>query len=135
MLLKKFVFVALAVVSYSSAPAFAQNGHEGMHMGGSAGSGQISKPTKDPYMNDTMASMDAMHKDMMDMSKMNGVPDHDFMVMMIPHHKGALDMAQIYLKYAKDPKVKKLAQGIIAAQKKEILQMEQWLKTGIGEKK
>jgi uncharacterized protein (DUF305 family) len=47
--------------------------------------------------------------------------------MMIPHHQAAVDMAQAELKYGKDPEIRKLSQDIIAAQNKEIAQMQAWL--------
>jgi uncharacterized protein (DUF305 family) len=131
MLRKISVLGVLGSFVYFSSPGFAQSGHEGMHHGEKpAASGQESA-----YMKETMASMDTMHKEMADPSKMTGNPDHDFMLMMIPHHKGALDMAEIYLKYGKEEKVKKLARKIIADQKKEIAQMEKWLKDGATAKK
>lgn len=37
-------------------------------------------------------------------------------------------MAEVVLKYGKAPKVKKLAQDIIAARKQEIAMMQAWLK-------
>jgi len=67
-----------------------------------------------------------MHKDMA--VPLTGDADRDFLAGMIPHHQGAVDMAEVVLKYGKDPKVKKLAQDIIAAQKQEIAMMQAWLK-------
>jgi len=67
-----------------------------------------------------------MHKDMA--VPLTGDADRDFLAGMIPHHQGAVDMAEVVLKYGKDPEVKKLAQDIIAAQKQEIAMMQGWLK-------
>jgi len=67
---------------------------------------------------------DKMMKDMM-MSPM-GDADQAFTMMMIPHHQGAIDMAEIEIKYGKDPILKKMAQKIIAAQKKEIEEFKKW---------
>ena len=67
-----------------------------------------------------------MHKDMA--VPLTGDADRDFLASMIPHHQGAIDMAQVVLKHGKDPKVRKLAQDIIDAQQKEIATMKAWLK-------
>jgi uncharacterized protein (DUF305 family) len=72
------------------------------------------------------ASMKKMDHDMAS-GKMTGDPDHDFTVMMIPHHQGAVDMAKVELKYGKDPELRALCEDIIVAQKKEIAQMKAWL--------
>jgi uncharacterized protein (DUF305 family) len=66
------------------------------------------------------------------MSGMSGVEytgdaDHDFVAHMIPHHKGAVAMAKVELKYGKDAKLRALAEEIIASQGKEIAFMKQWL--------
>jgi uncharacterized protein (DUF305 family) len=58
-----------------------------------------------------------------------GNTDRDFAAMMIPHHQGAIDMAQAELRYGKDPTMRRLAQDVIAAQKKEIAMMQRWLTT------
>jgi uncharacterized protein (DUF305 family) len=55
-----------------------------------------------------------------------GNADRDFVAGMIPHHNGAIDMAQVELQYGTDPTLKKLAQQIIAAQREEIAFMQQW---------
>ena len=56
-----------------------------------------------------------------------GNADIDFIRGMIAHHQGAIDMSEIVLKHGRDASVKKLANEIIAAQKKEIAQMQAWL--------
>jgi len=57
----------------------------------------------------------------------SGNSDVDFMRGMIPHHQGAIDMAQIALASSSDPVVRKLATEIVEAQKKEISLMQRWL--------
>ena len=66
-----------------------------------------------------------MHKDMT--MAFTGNPDVDFAQGMIPHHQGAINMANVVLKYGKDPEMKKLAEEIIKAQDTEIAFMKGWL--------
>ena len=72
------------------------------------------------------AAMDRMHMAMMAVAY-SGDPDADFARNMIPHHQGAIDMAEVELKYGKDPELRNLANDIIAAQQKENAMMKQWL--------
>ncbi|KAB8314356.1 DUF305 domain-containing protein [Tolypothrix campylonemoides VB511288] len=52
--------------------------------------------------------------------------DLRFINAMIPHHEGAITMAQDALSKSKRPEIKKLAQDIVSSQQKEIDQMKQW---------
>ncbi|MGO8915091.1 MAG: DUF305 domain-containing protein, partial [Stellaceae bacterium] len=71
------------------------------------------------------ASMQTMMKGMN--VKPTGNPDKDFVLMMMPHHQGAIDMAQVELQYGTDPELRQLATDIVTAQEKEIAQMKDWL--------
>lgn len=73
-----------------------------------------------------MDSMNDMHEDMMEGMQANDA-DVAFAKGMLPHHEGAVDMAEIQLKYGKDDTMRKLAEDVIAAQEAEIKQMEDWL--------
>ncbi|MEO6607626.1 MAG: DUF305 domain-containing protein [Aestuariivirga sp.] len=57
----------------------------------------------------------------------SGKPDLDFAKGMIPHHQGAIDMAKVELEFGKDPEIKKMAEGVLAAQTSEIELMTKWI--------
>jgi uncharacterized protein (DUF305 family) len=59
--------------------------------------------------------------------KPTGKPDRDFVLTMMPHHQGAIDMAKVELQYGTDPELHQLATDIVTAQEKEIAQMKDWL--------
>jgi len=66
----------------------------------------------------------AMNKMMTDMEiKPSGDVDRDFVAMMIPHHQGAIDMAQAELRYGRNEQLRRLAQEIIVSQSQEIAAM------------
>ena len=75
---------------------------------------------------DLMDGMDAMNADMMAGGTATDI-DVAFVCSMIPHHRGAIDMAKAELAHGDDPWAKALAEGIIAAQEKEIAEMKDWL--------
>ena len=70
-------------------------------------------------------AMTRMHHAMMQPGR--GDPDRDFATMMIPHHQGAVDMAKAELQFGKEPRLRRLAQGIIVEQAQEIAVMRQVL--------
>ena len=74
-----------------------------------------------------MKSMMKNNDEKMASMKMTGNADVDFAMMMRVHHQGAIDMAQAELRDGKDAQMRKLATSIIAAQKKEIAQLDKFL--------
>lgn len=72
------------------------------------------------------AAAQKMHKDMS--SEYTNDVDVDFVRGMIPHHQGAIDQAEILLKHSTNLRLRRLAGGIIASQRREIRFMEKWLR-------
>jgi uncharacterized protein (DUF305 family) len=60
---------------------------------------------------------------------LTGNADHDFVILMIPHHQGAIDMAVVQLKYGSDPELRRKAQSIIDDRKVGVAELEAWLNT------
>lgn len=58
--------------------------------------------------------------------------DQHFIQMMIPHHQGAVDMANLALEKAQNPELKTLAEAIKTSQTMEINQMREWYKQWYG---
>ncbi len=58
--------------------------------------------------------------------------DKSFLVEMIVHHEGAVEMAKLALTNSKHKEIKDLADAIISAQNKEIGDMKSWLKNWYG---
>jgi len=58
--------------------------------------------------------------------------DKRFIDAMIPHHEGAVVMANDVLQKSKRPEILQMAKDIIASQQAEIDQMKQWRKTWYG---
>jgi hypothetical protein len=55
--------------------------------------------------------------------KPSGDVDQDFAAMMIPHHQGAMDMAQAELRHGHNEQLRRIAQEIIVDQQQEIAAM------------
>jgi uncharacterized protein (DUF305 family) len=100
-----------AICLENAGPAMPMAGHA---MGGS------------PAHQDLMAGMDRMNADMMAGGTATDI-DVAFVCSMIPHHRGAIDMARAELAHGDDPWAKELASAVIAAQEQEIADMLKWL--------
>jgi len=68
----------------------------------------------DAAMAKMMAAMDV---------KPSGDVDADFVATMVPHHQGAIDMAQAQLRYGRNGQLRRIAQEIIVTQQQEIVAM------------
>jgi Domain of unknown function (DUF305) len=73
------------------------------------------------FMSENETAMSKMMTDMM--VKPTGDIDRDFVAMMVPHHQGAVDMAQAVLSNGRNEQIRRLAQEIIVTQQQEIAAM------------
>lgn len=71
-------------------------------------------------------AMENMHGPMMT-AMMIPDPDMAFACGMIPHHQGAIDMAQTVQENGQDQEIKAMAQEMIDAQMKEIEELTTWI--------
>ena len=107
---------AIAISNYAQANEQPHQAHMNMQMS-----------TGSAMQQELMQGMSQMHQDMMAAAQYKD-PDVAFAAGMLPHHIGAVKMAEVELKYGKDPEMRKLAEDIINAQQAEIEQMQKWLK-------
>jgi hypothetical protein len=92
------------------------------HDGGADATDLLEGPAAAAYE----ASMAKMHGPMMEGMR-HPDPDVAFMLGMIPHHQGAIDMARVQLQFGADAETKSFAEHVIAEQEAEIRQIEDWL--------
>ncbi len=74
-----------------------------------------------PYLAENEAAIAKMMAAMK--IKPSGDVDEDFVAMMVPHHQGAIDMAQAELRYGRNEQLRRMAQEIIVTQQQEIAAM------------
>jgi len=90
----------------------------------------------DASMGHMMPMSDSMRSSMM-MSGDLGAADEQFdlrfLNAMIPHHEGALDMANQALQKSSRAEITQMAQAILSSQQQEIDQMKQWRKDWYGQ--
>ena len=111
-------FITLSAVAISNYAQANEQPHQA-HM-------NMSMSTDSAMQQELMQGMNQMNQDMMAAAQYKD-PDVAFAAGMLPHHIGAVKMAEVELKYGKDPEMRKLAEDIINAQQAEIEQMQKWL--------
>ena len=116
---KLMTFITLSAVAISNYAQANEQPHQA-HM-------NMPMSTDSAMQQELMQGMSQMHQDMMAAEQYKD-PDVAFAAGMLPHHIGAVKMAEVELKYGKDPEMRKLAEDIINAQQAEIEQMQKWLK-------
>lgn len=79
------------------------------------------------YQQEYAYIMEAMHKEV---AQVELVRDDkiNFLNQMIPHHQGAIDMAEAIIKCTNDRRIVNIARGIITEQRSEIAIMESMIK-------
>ncbi len=78
-------------------------------------------PEEAPFLAENDAAMKKMMADME--IRPSGDVDRDFVAMMVPHHQGAIDMAQAELRHGHNEQLRRIAQEIIVDQSQEIAAM------------
>ena len=73
------------------------------------------------YLADNVSAMTKMMTNMG--IQPSGDVDTDFVAMMVPHHQGAIEMAQAELRYGRNEVLRRLSQEIIVTQQQEISAM------------
>ena len=104
--------------SSKKAPAKKRSSHLGHGQHGAPVSGV-------PATREYMAAHESMMRNMA--MPYTGDADVDFRIQMIPHHQGAIDMARVAMRHAKDPWTRQLAETVIVEQQREIAEMQAWL--------
>jgi uncharacterized protein (DUF305 family) len=78
-------------------------------------------PEESSFLSENAAAMKKMMTDMT--IKPSGDVDRDFVEMMVPHHQGAVDMAETELRYGHNKRLLRLARKIVAMQQRQIKEM------------
>jgi uncharacterized protein (DUF305 family) len=78
--------------------------------------------SENSFLASTRATMRTMMTDMA--IPPQGDVDQDFVGQMIPHHRGAIDMAKAELLYGRNEQLRRIAQEIIVEQQAEIVVMQ-----------
>ena len=83
--------------------------------------GLAGSASEQPFLAENAKAMDRMMAGMA--ARPTGDIDQDFVSMMEPHHRGAVEMAQSELRHGQNPQLRRIAQEIIVEQQQEIIAM------------
>jgi uncharacterized protein (DUF305 family) len=83
--------------------------------------GAARRSAEAPFLTANRAAMARMMAGMA--AKPTGNVDQDFVSMMEPHHRGAVEMAQAELRFGHNEHLRRIAQEIIVEQQQEIVAM------------
>ena len=86
-----------------------------------AGTAAAAEPGEAGFLAENQTAMDRMMAGMS--TAPSGDVDRDFTASMIPHHQGAIEMAQAELRYGHNEQLRRIAQEIIVEQQQEIAAM------------
>jgi hypothetical protein len=122
---KRAISLATAGLVAATSLALAHGPMRGYHVRGAIPIQYVTDRTGDfgetPFLSENDSAMTKMMAAMT--IKPTGDVDRDFVTMMVPHHQGAIDMAQAVLRYGHNEQLRRLAQEIIVTQQQEIAAM------------
>ena len=119
--IKTIIYTSIATTVMTSVSLFVQNKIEEAKK---LAMSEMDLPNMEHNMDDMMTDMS------MNLEGLTGAElEKQFLQDMIVHHEGAIEMAETLKAGTKRPELVKMADNIISAQKKEVLQMETWLDT------
>jgi uncharacterized protein (DUF305 family) len=125
------LLAALLAAAPAAADDHARDGHDGGDHGEMSGEhGDMAGDDESPAARAYREVGERMHEAMGD--DLTGDPDVDFARGMIPHHRGAIGMAEVLLEHGEDEALRELAREIIEAQEAEIEFLERWLEENAG---
>jgi hypothetical protein len=122
---KRVISLATTASVAAASLALAQGSRSSYHVRGATPVQHVAdRPDysdEQPFLSENDAAMNKMMADMV--IKPTGDVDRDFVAMMVPHHQGAIDMAQAVLRYGHNEQLRRLAQEIVVTQQQEIAAM------------
>jgi uncharacterized protein (DUF305 family) len=122
---KRVISLATTASVAATSFALAQNPTRAYHVHGALPIQYVAdrpdQADEQPFLSENDAAMNKMMADMT--IKPTGDVDRDFVAMMVPHHQGAIDMAQAVLRYGHNEQLRRLAQEIVVTQQQEIAAM------------
>ncbi len=87
----------------------------------------FSEPQIREYRASSAGIMEKMDRTMTNASPPPLSVPHQYVTMMIPHHRGGIEMARNYLRFSRNGELENLARAVIAEQGHEIRMMKIWL--------